>query len=194
MLVSGVRSSWETVEMKASLARSSSSSRRTDSRCCSKACTCISETTRSWRDALADRELARLPAARRDRLEQQPADHLVADGDGHRGEGAYAERVEDLGGPGSVETGVVAPPLPRESAKAPTRWVVHSRGLLVFVCLGLCRQALALLVLLRLPRCPGAGSTGTSSNAPAASSAVDIKGYPDLKRSRTAQRLAENCQ
>ena len=47
MLVSGVRSSWETVEMNASLARSSSSSRRTDSRCCSKAWTWISEETRS---------------------------------------------------------------------------------------------------------------------------------------------------
>ena len=47
MLVSGVRSSCETVEMNESLARSSSWSRCMDSRCCSKARTCISEDTRS---------------------------------------------------------------------------------------------------------------------------------------------------
>ncbi len=48
MLVSGVRSSWETVETKLSLARSSSSSRCIDRRCCSNARACISEDTRSW--------------------------------------------------------------------------------------------------------------------------------------------------
>ena len=47
MLVNGVRSSWETVEMNASFARSSSSSWATDSRCCSKARTWTREETRS---------------------------------------------------------------------------------------------------------------------------------------------------
>ena len=48
MLVNGVRSSCDTVEMNESLARSSSRSRCIDSRCCSNARTCISDDTRSW--------------------------------------------------------------------------------------------------------------------------------------------------
>ena len=78
MLVSGVRSSWETVETNASLARSSSWSRRTDSRCCSKARTCISDDTRSWARPAQIASARGLPGPGQQRLEQQPAHHLVA--------------------------------------------------------------------------------------------------------------------
>ena len=96
MLVSGVRSSWETVEMKESFARSSSSSRRMDSRCCSNARACIRDETRSC-ESPAQMASSRGSQGRgTTRLHDHPADDLVAHRDRHRGQCPHAERLEDL--------------------------------------------------------------------------------------------------